>query len=265
MKTPISIVIPVSSLVPESVGHRLEAVQAAVKDFYHGVEVIVVEQSLDGSYYFLPKLNGVKKIELKNECFNKGWCCNVGVKASTRDYVVIADSDMCSRDVMWDRLHKFMVENKHKWAFAWSRLIKTKPGQRVKVLSGIDMPGLPHTTPQRGLHEGGLVCIKKSFYYEIGQMNEHMRNVGGIDNEIIRRCMCASEYVYPIHNALVYHLFHPQRHKSSWKWLGKNTRKENIKILKKVQNSPTEAIDWMTKQEMGNPRYPLVDRKGFME
>jgi len=255
MKTKLSIIIPVSSLVPESVPARLEAIQAAIKHFYKNIEVIIVEQSLDGRYCFLPFLKNVTKIELRNPVFNKSWCCNVGVKASTNGYVVIAESDMFSRDVIWERLLNWMIENNHKWAFAWSRLIMTNFDQRKRILAGASMPGLSHITPKRGYAEGGLVCFKKSFYNKIGMMNECLVELGGIDNEIVRRCMQLSNFSYPMFQAQIYHLKHPQRKKSS-----RPTRRKNIIKLRKTNKQTPKAIEWLVKQDQGNRVCPLSDR-----
>lgn len=256
----ISVVIPVSSLVPESVPARLETLQLALRHLYRNVEVIVVEQSLDGSFYFLPKLdNKIKKIELRNPVFNKGWCLNVGVANAKNNYIVLTDCDMYARNYDFDMLLYWMKSNRYQWAFAWNRLIYTNQEQKKLILDGNMKPGLSYCTPTPGYSEGGLVCVSKDFYAKVGKMNECMIELGGIDNEFIARCKYLTENQYPMYPFTIYHLFHPQRRKSS-----RPSRGKNIQILKKSRQDHTATIDWLCAQNQGCST-PLSDRKGFLE
>lgn len=259
-QTKISIIIPVSALVPESIDHRREAIQHALRDFYKDVEVIIVEQSMSGETNFETFGKDARYIRIEHPVFNKPWCCNVGVRNANGEYVVLCDADMYSRNPIWDQLYEWMKSKNYPWAFAWNRLVYTNQSQRNTVLHSGARPGLKHVTPQRGYSEGGLLCLRKNFYYAIGQANEFFQELGGPDNEIVRRCMNASNYIYPMFSLLVYHLHHPQRKKSS-----RATRKTNIKYLKMTQNSPGKTIEWLTNQDQGNYHGPLICRKGFME
>jgi hypothetical protein len=254
-KTPISVIIPVSSLVHKAISKRLETIKRAVRDFYQGVDVIVVEQSFDGKFYFLPHLEGVKKIELKHPVFNKGWCLNVGARQAPNNYLVFADADMYARDVCWSRLYQWMKQG-YLWSFAWNRLIYTDIYQRDQIFRyNKSMPGLPYTTPKPGYSEGGLVCFYKPFFYEIGQYNECFTELGGIDNEIILRAKSVYKF-YPMFPLVVYHMTHPQVKKSS-----RPTRKANIRRLKQTRNRTGEMIEWLKEQNQGGMNGPLSDRK----
>jgi len=255
----ISVVIPVSSLVPESVPARLETLQFALRDLYRNVEVIVVEQSLDGTVYFLPMIEKCTKIELHHPVFNKGWCLNVGVDAAQYEYVIVADCDMYTRNYDFSMLLYWMKSNRHEWAFAWNRLIYTNREQRTKIIDGNMMPGLTYCTPTPGYAEGGMVCIKKDFYRKVGKTNECMIELGGIDNEFIARCKFLSDGQYPMYPITIYHLVHPQRKKSS-----RPSRKKNISILKKSRQDFIASIDWLCRQKQGSST-PLSDRKDFLE
>lgn len=257
-KTKLSIVIPVSSLVPNSVPQRLEVLQLAIKYFYKDVDVIVVEQSLDGEFYFLKKLDGAKLIPTKHPVFNKSWCVNVGVKAATNDYVAICDSDMFSRDVYWGNLLGWMKEHSHEWAFGWDRLNRTTSIQRDLIVAGRHVPNMPYIQPVPGYHEGGVFVIKKSFFYKVGQFNECMTELGGIDNSIAIRCRFLYDY-YPMYPFLIYHMWHQQTPKKR-----RPTRLKNIKILKKEKARTQEAISWLVAQRQGNLKAPLSDRETFL-
>jgi glycosyltransferase involved in cell wall biosynthesis len=251
----ISIIIPVSSLVRKAVPKRLESVQCAIRDFYKGCEVIVVEQSLDGQLYFIPRLKGVKTVKLNYPVFNKSWCLNVGVKHATNDYVVVADADMYARNVNWQGLLNWMNQGQ-LWSFVWNQLHYTNDQQRKLLLGGINaLPSLKVVRPKPGYSEGGLVCFYKPFFYNIGQFNECMTELGGPDNEIILRAKHVYED-YPKYPATVYHLFHEQKPKSQ-----RPTRRENIKILKQTRDNRQKMIDWLKKQAQGLDTTPLSARK----
>ncbi len=254
-QTPISIIIPVCSLVPEAIQERIEVLNAAIEKFYRNTEVIVVEQNITGKFHFLPHLKGCKKIELKYPVFNKPWCLNVGVKHSSYEYVVLADADMYSHEAYWNKLLMWMKENEYPWAFSWNRLIYTKREQRDGILRGASFPGVHHETPRPGLSEGGLVCFFKPFFYNIGQCNELFQELGGPDNEVILRCRAASSS-YSMFPALVYHMLHKQRRKSL-----RPTRKRNINLLSKTRKKPMKMIKWLCEQNQGNEYSPLVARK----
>jgi len=259
-KTNLSVIIPLSSLVHKAIPKRLETVQYAIKDFYRDVdEIIVVEQSLDGKYYFLPHLQGVKKIEISYPIFNKPWCLNVGVRNSKHNYVVICDADMYSRTMQWDRLLKWMQQG-YLWAFGWNKLVYTNEHQRMSLLRGrISFPGLKEVKPTPGYSEGGLNVFYKPFYWEIGGMNECFQQIGGIDNSIISRAKTFTSN-YPMFPALVFHMFHEQVKKSS-----RRERFRNIQRLKRERTYPKEVAKWLKEQAQGLNTEPLVARKDMID
>ena len=248
----VSVIIPVSALVMKAVSKRLEALQRAIKDMYTGVEVIVVEQSLDGKFYFLPHLKGVRCIELRHPVFNKGWCLNVGAKKAKNDYLVFADADMYAKASYLKQFKAWMSNSGRLWAFAWNRLIYTNRQQRYVALNNNGgLHGLPHETPRRGLSEGGLVGFYKPFFYGIGQYNECIVELGGIDNEIIVRAYNKTK-TYDMFNQTVFHLWHPQIPKRS-----RPTRAQNIKIIKRLKKNVLGGTQWLCKQKQGDENGPL--------
>lgn len=248
----VSVIIPVSALVMKAVSKRLEALQRAIKDMYTGVEVIVVEQSLDGKFYFLPHLKGVRCIELRHPVFNKGWCLNVGAKKAKNDYLVFADADMYAKASYLKQFKAWMSNSGRLWAFAWNRLIYTNRQQRYVALNNNGgLHGLPHETPRRGLSEGGLVGFYKPFFYGIGQFNECIKELGGIDSEIIIRAYNRTK-TYDMYNQTVYHLWHPQIPKRT-----RPTRAKNIKIIHKLKKNVFRGIEWLSGQKQGDENGPL--------
>ncbi|HUX57134.1 MAG TPA: glycosyltransferase family A protein [Bacteroidales bacterium] len=243
----------------ESVQERIEVLKLAIKHFYRGVEVIVVEQALNGKFYFMKKLDNVVKIPIEYPVFNKSWCVNVGVKAATNDYVAICDCDMFARETCWSNLLEWMVSCNHMWAFGWNRLIRTTRIQRNIIVEGGNIPSTALITPVPGYHEGGIFVVKKEFFYKVGQFNECMVELGGIDNSIANRCRYYYNY-YPMYQLLVYHMCHIQKPKKK-----RPTRKTNIKILKKEKSQTQKSIAWLVAQNQGNKKSPLSHRKNFLD
>ena len=248
----VSVIIPVSALVMKAVPKRLEALQWAIKDLYQGVEVIVVEQSLDGKFYFLPHLKGVRCVKLNYPVFNKGWCLNVGAKHAKNDYLVFADADMYVKQSYLKQFKEWMSVSGRLWAFAWNRLIYTNCQQRyVAINNNGGLHGVKHETPRRGLSEGGLVGFYKPFFNGIGQYNECIKELGGPDSEIIIRAYNKTKTYY-MYNQTVYHLWHPQIPKRT-----RPTRAQNIKIIHKLKKNVFRGIEWLSEQKQGDESGPL--------
>lgn len=260
----ISIVIPVASLVAESIPFRIEALQHALCYFYKDVEVIIVEQSLDGKFYVLPSLKNCKHktdklIEIKYKTFNKSWCINVGVDAAKYDNIVICDCDMYARPYPWGELLSWINRNGNEWGFAWDRLMYVSEKQRLRVLSGANLLQSRYVVPTSGYHEGGMVFVKKDFFYKIGQANECFQELGGMDNDFAFRCGVTTK-TYPMFPCVIHHIWHHQTPKKN-----RPTRRQNIKTLKRTHALPTESIKWLTEQDQGNVDSPLIARKEFLE
>ena len=254
----VSVIIPVSALVMKAVPKRLEALQYAIKDMYTGVEVIVVEQSLDGKFYFLPHLKGVRCVELRHPVFNKGWCMNVGAKHANNDHLVFADADMYVKASYLRQFKEWLSARGCLWAFAWNRLIYTNDQQRYVALNNNGgLHGLPHETPRRGLSEGGLVGFYKPFFYGIGQYNECIVELGGPDSEIIIRAYNKTK-TYDMFNQTVFHLWHPQIPKRT-----RPTRRQNIQIIHRLKKDVFRGIQWLCEQKQGDENGPLSKR--FLE
>lgn len=247
----ISVIIPLCHLVRKAHKARLEAVQKALEDFYQGVEVIVVEQSLDGEYYFIPRLKATC-VRIAYPMFNKSWCLNVGAKKAKGDILVFADADMYAKNYPWKKLEQWM--NNRSWGFCWDTLTYTKHDRhRQMVFAGSHPLGIPPEKPCPGLSEGGLVAFKKDFFCEIGMYNERLQELGGIDNEIIIRAKYKDHKyeMFPFH---IYHLLHPQKKKSS-----RPTRQENIRVLKQTKRETEEMINNLKSKSQGKINCPEVE------
>ena len=253
----ISVVVPISLLVRKSLNKRIETMKYAIENFYKDVELIVVEQSLDGEFYFLPHLKECKKIKIHYPVFNKSWCINVGVAASKHDYVAVCDCDMYSTNYEWGLLLYWMKNNRHKWAFGWNRLVYTNDEQRTNILLGDNQPKARYVNPVPGYSEGGIVVFEKDFFNKIGKFNEFMVELGGIDTEIIIRCRYLYNK-YASYPAIVYHLWHPQVKKSS-----RPTRYQNIRKIRHCKNNTDMVINWLSQQYQGNLDTPLVAKKEY--
>lgn len=266
----ISVIIPIGDgYNGKALQHRWESLNYSLENFYgkhKDIEVVIVCQNTTipnvTSDILLRVFSGgkenrtYKSIVLRYKVFNKGWCCNVGVRNSRYDNIIIAESDMfCNVHY----LHNILFLKK-KWCFGWSKLIYTSELQRSQVLRGqidwIDTKS-KHATPRKGFSEGGFVYFKKSFYLSIGGFNEWFEMLGGMDNEIVRR----AEHItrdYPKFPITVYHLWHPVCKSSNCQ-----SRATNKAILSGTVRNSAKYTKILSSLNFGNSKRPLCSTASY--
>ena len=95
----ISIIIPCGGNDPARERNFKYCLRCIKDQTYTSYEVIVIEQSLDGSFYkqwcedFGISWRGIK--DPLDRGFNLSWCRNVGSKIAKGEQIVLLDSDMC--------------------------------------------------------------------------------------------------------------------------------------------------------------------------
>lgn len=268
----IDVIIPLCNLLPISLSERLLSLDRALHDFYAmqsaDVQVILVEQSLDGKYPYLdavvrPDKLKCEAVSLQYPIFNKCWCINAGVRVCRGDLVIIADSDMYCRDSYLEHAGKWFRAQGLKWAFAWDKLLYTTDEEKKTLITGqrIQHPakfGKRFVLPARGYSEGGLVMFDVDFFWQIGGANEWLQELGGPDNELSRRAEWAST-TYEMYPQTVYHLTHPQRPKGQ-----RPTRKENKRVYHSVVTSTHAAVKFLRKNRGGGVAPKCSQLKWFL-
>lgn len=227
------------------------------------MQIIVVEQICNYSYKTL--LSNIKisinhpnllYIQLFNPIFNKGWCINVGVKNSVNDHIIVNESDCIPYSISdyFIKLYDYIKENNIKWCIGWNKIEYLNENNTVHMID----------TPRKGGPEGGLVFFEKEFYNSIGGFNEFMKELGGMDNCIIRR----SERIHKSENFkwTIKHLYH----KKSENMKPVNStitkfRKYNIQLYNFIERNVEKATEYLKSKNFGNKEFPLCDKYNMLE
>lgn len=263
----ISVIIPIGNgYEGRAMPERWDSLAYSINNFYgrhQGIELIIVHQNCAIPQTVTDSLKhsmsgdgrAYKTIPLKYKTFNKGWCCNVGVRAAKHKDIIIAESDMFGTKAFLSN-----VCGSHTWCFAWNKLVVTSREQRDEILKGgisyLDN-GKKIIVPRKGMSEGGFVYFNKNFYLAIGGFNEWFEKLGGLDNEIIRRAESVTKD-YPKFPVTVYHLWHPlcrELHCAS--------RDKNKRILRSTRALPGEFIKMLRKLNFGNIKAPQCALQTF--
>lgn len=89
----ISVIVPVGGGREER-QHRLKhSLQCVRKSKYHDYEIVLVEQSIDGNFYYESFDHDIY-VKIRHNEFNPGWCRNVGVRHAKGDLIVLMDMDI---------------------------------------------------------------------------------------------------------------------------------------------------------------------------
>ena len=183
--------------------------------------------------------------------FVKGWFYNVGVKHSITNNIVLGESDILFQSFHFDNIIKYKEINNYKWFFAWDKLLYLKENSIEVHKEIIPMPDRA---------EGGLVFFDKRFYINIGGASEFYKDLGGIDNDFIRR----TEYItsnYPMMPGTIKHKWHPANYMKKDDWKYAKYRNNNIKLYNKVKKNPKYYLQLLSKysDEIGGD-YPLCNK-----
>jgi len=207
---------------------------------YVSIELIFIEQSLDGNFYYDGFENRCSKfIRITGNIFNKSRLYNIAAKESKENFLLFAEADMFSDDTIFINNLMDNCRNK-KWVIGWDKMRYTSRYERDMLLANISISKRSNIV-NRGIgkgHEGGIVFFNKSFFDEIGGYNESLEELGGIDNEISVRANFLSKEYYRC-PGFIYHMWHPIT-KNNAKPLA--SRIKNSKILKEIKNNPMKYI-----------------------
>jgi len=258
----IDVIFSLSNLTPESLAERIKTINYSLETFYAKqsnikLKVIIVIQQLQDETIGgikIPKHLDVDFVHVKYGVYNKGWSLNVGIRHSNAEYIILADCDMWCPADYFSSLYEWAQKEKIHWAFAWDLLYYCTEKEKVKLLRGEDMGGECHrflTPPKRGYTEGGLVIFRRESLVKMGGCNEWLQELGGIDSEMIERCMYFYGPDYKKFRVKVYHLWHPQKPKSF-----RPTRTANVDIIFFMRKNKS-ANAYLAKLDFGKPDLPM--------
>lgn len=245
-------IIPLCNIGGEDYNHRVINLRKILRNIPEYFNVIIVEQIInDQLKKYTDDLKGEKidNIVYANyPIFNKPWLFNIGVRHSLTTNILCSDCDILIDN--YDTLVKHILSGTRKqWFIAWSSLIYegTNPNTMEKLVQ-----------PRKGWSEGGLVYFNKQFFYELGGYNEFMQELGGNDNEIIRRAESVTK-TYDIFDGTATHLFHPYNNLNKDKYAHAEYIKQNRELYQWVVKYPDLAIIKLRNMinDMGRPGGPL--------
>ena len=258
----IDVIIPISNVNGPDFNDRLNNIKKKIELYPDFVKLIFVEQVIDGGYnmykYYLSDYGG-DWYTAKYSIFNKSWLINLGYNISTSPYFIISESD-CIPDGNIENYFKdllyFLEKIKPNWCFGWNRINYLDRDRKTIIRDD---------TPKCGMAEGGMIIFEKEFFEKIGMSNELFRDLGGMDNELIRRAeyYCKSKIMFPwklIHN------FHEKNYMKSEDWRNAKYRNDNIKIYNFVCRNLQYSIDFLRNNKqglLGNPLCAKISMKEF--
>lgn len=260
----LNLIIPLCNMNDDGYDERLHNLKLIINNLPYFIHLILVEQIINSNkklytgskfnYYieqhskkFYPNCFTYSIIHINYPIFNKSWCYNVGANTSISDYLLFGESDIFVDESYYEKLMTFISNiGALKWFYAWNNL---------HYLDKDNFTIIRNTVPQKGMAEGGLCFFNKKFFWSIGGYNEHIQELGGIDNEIIRR----AEFItnsYPMFDYTIIHKWHPIHNLKKDKWKNSTHRKHNRKIYNYTKQYPQKIINILKKYNQGQLQQP---------
>jgi glycosyltransferase involved in cell wall biosynthesis len=246
--------------------NALKQLECIRNQTYQPIEIIYVEQTIDGNYYFnnLPipfDSDGsiYKYIPIK---FNKhlalysvAWCRNVGIYKSVGDIVVLMDLDFVFDNKYLETISNTVVDNAYG---GWDNIYYIHREERTKYMQYNIFPvgeeNLPGRDDNRRNHpgEGGIQIFNREWFINnIVGFPEDMFGWGAEDTDVYERC----REILGTRNSLnytVYHLCH------SFKLPAKLI---NVVIMQRNMAEPIETAALMRSIGVGNIDGPRAIHK----
>jgi glycosyltransferase involved in cell wall biosynthesis len=266
----ISVIIPCGGNDPVRERNFKYCLQSIADQTYTNYEVIVIEQSLDGSFYkewckdFGIGWKGIK--DPLDRGFNLSWCRNVGAREAKGTQIILLDSDMCF-DVDY-----FKEISKNKSGFAggasmyhWIREEKvTRIYENNKNFAGVYSFGAGrHIDPVfrfkpfvDGNGYGAVLIFNREWYWEsFGGYPEDFFKYGWEDKaavEIIKYALgIPYDSAVPLIDYNVIHLSHSNK--------DYNNMKSNESLYNWIKNCDKKTwIDKAKMSKLGNINSPAV-------
>ena len=266
----ISVIIPCGGNDPVRERNFKYCLQSIADQTYSNYEVIVIEQSLDGSFYkeWCQEIGviwkGIK--DPLDRGFNLSWCRNVGAREAKGDQIILLDSDMCF-DIDY---FKEISGNKSEFAggstmYHWIREEKvTRIYENNKNFAGVYSFGSGrHIDPvfrfkpfEDGNGYGAVLVFNRKWYWEsFGGYPEDFFKYGWEDKAAVEIIKYALGIPYdssiPLIDYNVIHLSHGNK--------DYNNMKSNESLYNWIKNCDKKTwIDKVKRSKLGNTDSPIV-------
>lgn len=269
----VDYIVPLCNMGSSDCSHRVRTLSHAMNRFLGvqkdvHVNVVLVEQILDDKYpTIIPQIEkveglSVRNITVRHPIFNKGWLYNIGARNSISDNLILTESDIfVPNDTYFRNLLVWIQKNKAPWAFGWYKIYYVNRQNTDGFFKGSPLNYKNYdrvSSPNPGSTEGGIVYYDKSFYFNtLGGASEFFLELGGIDNEIIRRAQKGfPQYLkFP---QIISHLWHPTSKVKNGKY-----RSANRTLYHYTRLRPQVVTKYLKSLKVGTKENPLSDSFSF--
>ena len=224
-------IIPVCNIGGLDFSYRVDNLRKILPEIPSWVRIILTEQQVGDYELYRDKLEDCRidaYLVSSYPIFNKSWILNMAARAAATEHLLFADADM-----FWDEKY-FNLLFEHisygagtSWCIAWNKL----------MYLNFDGSLSQTKTPSPGMAEGGVVYFNKDFFWKIGLYNEWIQELGGMDNEIIRRAEFFTKDYFVFKHPLL-HLWHPYNRMKEDDFAEAKYREYNRKIYYKTRANP---------------------------
>ena len=247
----LDFIIPACNIDEIDFSYRVDNINRIISTLPEDVRMILVEQDMGNDTFGknVNLRNNDKYIKVEYKIFNKPWLQNIGARAA-RNRFIIGESD-CTVDKPEKFFSQFSTHISNlPWCHAWNKIqYHSKDFSKINRVE---------VGPKRGMAEGGLVYFSKPYYNLIGGANEWFQELGGMDNELIRRAESLVRNV-PF-KWIIHHHWHPKSKLKTNNW--KNSTYREINRVRYIYISKFSRIvsNKMNKLDFGNKSSPLCAR-----
>jgi glycosyltransferase involved in cell wall biosynthesis len=186
---PISAILAIAGNDAERRRNFLQIIRCLMEQSYRNKEIVVVEQSLDGCFYWETLGTHVEIIykQVRWTPFNLSWCYNVGARLSSGRLLVFLGGDVL---IGSDYLGLVAETVKSEYSCGWNRALYLNDRGVGMVSecyrSDIESRGYESVrTPEDGSGWGLSTIFRRGFFFEtLGGFNETYESWGGEDTDI---------------------------------------------------------------------------------
>jgi len=266
----VDYIVPLCNMGGSDCSNRIKTLNHAMERFIDAqkdvkVTVVFVEQILNEVHpAIIPQLKtdlgiSIRQITVKHPIFNKGWLYNIRARNAVSDNLILTESDIfVPNDMYFNNLLLWVKKHNTPWAFGWNKICYVNAQNTDLFFKGNKLNYRDYdrvSSPNPGSTEGGTVYFKKDFYFNsLGGASEFFLELGGIDNEIIRRAQKVSQQYLKFPQTIA-HLWHPTSNVKN----GKH-RSDNRTLYHYTRLRPAVVTKFIKSLKVGTKEGPLSDK-----
>jgi len=258
----ISVIIVASGNNIDRYTNALKQLECLQRQTVQPLEIIYVEQRLDGERYFnqLP-INFVGQykyigLEFKEhpQLFSVSWCRNVGIYNAKGDVVIALDIDYMFDDYYIEKLSDTDITD---FIIGWTSIYYIHNKEKVRCLQDKDFPKGEENIPgqnrnrlitdlNKPQYAGGIQIFNRRWFIDnLAGFSEDMFAHGGEDNDINDRYEKLTGNNRKVFNYDIYHLTHghKQGRKLITQVVMERNRKDPIKTAQLMRDAGVGSKD----------------------